>query len=214
MNHFYLFEVCLIHWLTFKGPLATQLSKYCSNVIPLSSKGSRCCCILLYNFYHQRCVCFVLIKIVTDQCWQLFFKTFLIRQTKPITVQERVASPKNMSTQPLTLLACDWPVQTEAIIKFSVRHKQKLCQVALLQHSKALHYVKYNLLGRTEYLHLSIDSFPLHSGINPDLPMRRGGGRGGGKLKTPGGTWVNFCWVCATGFSRPLPHYSLFCSQF
>ena len=28
-----------------------------------------------------------------------------------------------------------------------------------------------------------------------------------------GGTWVNFCWVCAAGLSRPLPHYSLFCSQ-
>ena len=32
--------------------------------------------------------------------------------------------------------------------------------------------------------------------------------------KAPGGgTWVNFCWVCATGLSRPLPHYSLFCNQ-
>ena len=28
-----------------------------------------------------------------------------------------------------------------------------------------------------------------------------------------GGTWVNFCWVCATGLSEPLPHYSLFCGQ-
>ena len=28
-----------------------------------------------------------------------------------------------------------------------------------------------------------------------------------------GGTWVNFCWVCAAGLSEPLPHYSLFCSQ-
>ena len=26
-----------------------------------------------------------------------------------------------------------------------------------------------------------------------------------------GGTWVNFCWVCAAGNSEPLPHYSLFC---
>ena len=26
-----------------------------------------------------------------------------------------------------------------------------------------------------------------------------------------GGTWVNFCWVCAAGLSEPLPHYSLFC---
>ena len=29
-------------------------------------------------------------------------------------------------------------------------------------------------------------------------------GEGGG-----GGTWVQFCWVCA----EPLPHYSLFCGQ-
>ena len=29
-------------------------------------------------------------------------------------------------------------------------------------------------------------------------------------LKTSqGGTWVNFCWVCAAGLSAPLPHYSL-----
>ena len=27
------------------------------------------------------------------------------------------------------------------------------------------------------------------------------------------GNWVNFCWVCATGLSEPLPHYSLFCGQ-
>ena len=33
------------------------------------------------------------------------------------------------------------------------------------------------------------------------------GGRGGG------GTWVNFCWVCATGLSEPLPNYRLFCAQ-
>ena len=32
--------------------------------------------------------------------------------------------------------------------------------------------------------------------------------RGGG-----GGTWVNFCWVCATGLSEPLPNYRLFCAQ-
>ena len=30
-------------------------------------------------------------------------------------------------------------------------------------------------------------------------------GWGGG-----GGTWVNFCWVCATGLSEPLSHYSLY----
>ena len=31
----------------------------------------------------------------------------------------------------------------------------------------------------------------------------------------PGGgvIWVKFCWVCAAGFSEPLPHYSLFCGQ-
>ena len=28
-----------------------------------------------------------------------------------------------------------------------------------------------------------------------------------------GGTWGNFCWVCAAGLSEPLPHYSLFCGQ-
>ena len=29
---------------------------------------------------------------------------------------------------------------------------------------------------------------------------------------TPGGVaWVNFCWVCAAGFSEPLTHQSLFC---
>ena len=32
--------------------------------------------------------------------------------------------------------------------------------------------------------------------------------RGGG-----GGTWVNFCWVCAAGLSEPLPHDSVFCCQ-
>ena len=30
-------------------------------------------------------------------------------------------------------------------------------------------------------------------------------GAGGGG----GGAWVNFCWVCATSLSEPLPHYSL-----
>ena len=34
----------------------------------------------------------------------------------------------------------------------------------------------------------------------------RGGGGGGG-------AWVNFCWVCATGLSEPLPNYRLFCAQ-
>ena len=33
--------------------------------------------------------------------------------------------------------------------------------------------------------------------------------RGGGG----GVTWVNFCWVCAAGFSEPLTYYRLFCGQ-
>ena len=33
---------------------------------------------------------------------------------------------------------------------------------------------------------------------------------GGGGV---GGTWINFCWVCAAGLSEPLPHYSLFRGQ-
>ena len=28
-----------------------------------------------------------------------------------------------------------------------------------------------------------------------------------------GGTWVNYCWVCATGLLEPLPHCSLFCGH-
>ena len=28
------------------------------------------------------------------------------------------------------------------------------------------------------------------------------------------GTQVNFCWVCTAGLSKPLPHYSVFSSQF
>ena len=28
-----------------------------------------------------------------------------------------------------------------------------------------------------------------------------------------GDTWVNVCWVCVAGVSKPLPHYSLFCGQ-
>ena len=31
--------------------------------------------------------------------------------------------------------------------------------------------------------------------------------------RPPGGTCVNFCWVCAASLSEPLPHYSLFCGQ-
>ena len=30
---------------------------------------------------------------------------------------------------------------------------------------------------------------------------------------SPGGTWANFCWVCAAGLSEPLLQYSLFCGQ-
>ena len=33
------------------------------------------------------------------------------------------------------------------------------------------------------------------------------------RVCAPGGTWVKFCRVCATGLSEPLPHYSLFCGQ-
>ena len=29
-------------------------------------------------------------------------------------------------------------------------------------------------------------------------------------MNYPGGTWVNFCWVCAAGLSEHLHHYSLF----
>ena len=29
-------------------------------------------------------------------------------------------------------------------------------------------------------------------------------------LRRGGGTWVNFFWVCVTGLSESLPHYSLF----
>ena len=31
--------------------------------------------------------------------------------------------------------------------------------------------------------------------------------------KAPEVSWVNFCWVCATGLSEPQPRYSLFCGQ-
>ena len=33
------------------------------------------------------------------------------------------------------------------------------------------------------------------------------------RARGEGGTWVNFCWVCAAGLSEPQPHYSLFCGQ-
>ena len=32
---------------------------------------------------------------------------------------------------------------------------------------------------------------------------------GGGR----GGTWVNFCWVCAASLPEPLLNYRLFCGQ-
>ena len=32
-------------------------------------------------------------------------------------------------------------------------------------------------------------------------------------VRSRGGTWVNFCRVCAAGLSEPLPDYSLFCGQ-
>ena len=37
------------------------------------------------------------------------------------------------------------------------------------------------------------------------VPTR--GGREGGV------TWVNFCWVCAAGLSKPRPHYSPYCGD-
>ena len=39
--------------------------------------------------------------------------------------------------------------------------------------------------------------------ISWNVPVIRSGGGGG--------TWVDFCCVCAAGLSEPLPHYSLFC---
>ena len=38
---------------------------------------------------------------------------------------------------------------------------------------------------------------------------------GAKKIPVPfdGNTWVNFCWVCATRLSEPLPNYRLFCAQ-
>ena len=37
---------------------------------------------------------------------------------------------------------------------------------------------------------------------------RKGGGEGGQ------GTWVNFCWVCATGLSEPIPYHRPHIRQF
>ena len=47
----------------------------------------------------------------------------------------------------------------------------------------------------------------------PSLVMARRFPTKKGEETPGGGTWVNFCWVCAAGLSRPLPQYSLFCSQ-
>ena len=48
-------------------------------------------------------------------------------------------------------------------------------------------------------------AFLLHKLTKKLEPIPGGGG---------GGTWVKFCWVCATGISEPLPHYSLFLVYF
>ena len=48
----------------------------------------------------------------------------------------------------------------------------------------------------------------LHWLLNFSQLERLGIPGGGG-----GGTWINFCWVCAAGLSEPLPHYSLFYGQ-
>ena len=48
----------------------------------------------------------------------------------------------------------------------------------------------------------------LHWLLNFSQLERLGIPGGGG-----GGTWINFCWVCAAGLSEPLPLYSLFRGQ-
>ena len=45
---------------------------------------------------------------------------------------------------------------------------------------------------------------PRYSPIAKDVSCPVRGGAGGG------GTWDNFCFVCAAGLSEPLLHYSLF----
>ena len=45
--------------------------------------------------------------------------------------------------------------------------------------------------------------------IEYGVPLDLGNTPGGGG----GGTWVQFCWVCAAGLSEPLPQDSLFCGQ-
>ena len=56
------------------------------------------------------------------------------------------------------------------------------------------------------YYHLNAFSFrfPVILSVILDIYTPRGGG---------GGTWINFCWVCAAGLPEPLPHYSLFCGK-
>ena len=47
-------------------------------------------------------------------------------------------------------------------------------------------------------------------GTRTYFPWRGGEGGGGGE----GGYSINFCWVCAAGFSElVLPHYSLCCGH-
>ena len=68
---------------------------------------------------------------------------------------------------------------------------------------------KVAFVGKSlNFSHLICDSY--QAKINRNFLICEPGGRGGGT----GGTWVNFCWVCAAGLSEPLPHYSLFRGQF
>ena len=57
--------------------------------------------------------------------------------------------------------------------------------------------------------HANIEQYRVIAKANSQLIKGHDtGGRGGG------GTWVNFCWVCAAGLSEPLAHYSsLLCGQ-
>ena len=48
------------------------------------------------------------------------------------------------------------------------------------------------------------DTVLLERPINHTCSVGLGGG---------GGTWVNFCWVCAAGLLAPLRHCSLFCGH-
>ena len=54
----------------------------------------------------------------------------------------------------------------------------------------------------------NIEQYRVIAKANSQLIKGHDTGGGGG------GTWVNFCWVCAAGLSEPVPHYSsLFCGQ-